>query len=513
MPWSVQQNHPDCEASKPWAVVKDSDGSVAGCHETQADAEAQQRALYASEGDMAELQVPMEPLAPRWRMLAVDDSLPLDDSRGFRDVGVVTWREPPLAFTWTDKISDGHLGAELGGTVDRIERQGSQVWLYGTFADTEDGMQVLELVRAKAPLFPSVSLGDTLETWEVDDLGRETMVWEQAKIIGVTLTPEQAQEGTFIELDEEPAPIAACAGPALPSIERFRKPPLSGPTSLSVSDDGHVFGNVAGPGCHIGVLDRCVKVGVTSRDFTLFHKGLQGDGGGILTAEGERVRVGQITLVGGHADLHLSADAARRHYDDTRSAVADVVVGWDPDDDLPWFSGSLRPGVTEDQVQALRASGVSGDWRVIEGEHRLVALPAVNVPGFPVRVRALVASGEVQAFVAKLPPPDDLAALTAKLQQGNIEPMMEWYCAGADGQINWGTPGDFEACVAIAEGHLDDPQAFCQTMHERCVGTPSGEHAITASALAALALERMDAKVWGPELERMDRTLAPVDVT
>lgn len=47
MPYSVEQSA-SCPASRPWGVIKD-DGEVMGCHSTQADAEAQQAALYASE--------------------------------------------------------------------------------------------------------------------------------------------------------------------------------------------------------------------------------------------------------------------------------------------------------------------------------------------------------------------------------------------------------------------------------------------------------------------------------
>jgi HK97 family phage prohead protease len=46
MPWHVTDDHPDCAG---WAVVKDSDNSVAGCHETKAKAEKQLAALYANE--------------------------------------------------------------------------------------------------------------------------------------------------------------------------------------------------------------------------------------------------------------------------------------------------------------------------------------------------------------------------------------------------------------------------------------------------------------------------------
>jgi len=53
VPWHKVHNHTGCAASKPWAVVKDADGSVAGCHETEAEANDQLAALYASEPDAA----------------------------------------------------------------------------------------------------------------------------------------------------------------------------------------------------------------------------------------------------------------------------------------------------------------------------------------------------------------------------------------------------------------------------------------------------------------------------
>lgn len=53
MPWHVDDNHPDCSG---YAVVKDSDGSVAGCHETREAANRQMAALYANEPDAARAQ-------------------------------------------------------------------------------------------------------------------------------------------------------------------------------------------------------------------------------------------------------------------------------------------------------------------------------------------------------------------------------------------------------------------------------------------------------------------------
>jgi hypothetical protein len=49
MPYSIDESHPECEG---FAVVKDTDGSVMGCHRTRTQAERQIAALYASEDDM-----------------------------------------------------------------------------------------------------------------------------------------------------------------------------------------------------------------------------------------------------------------------------------------------------------------------------------------------------------------------------------------------------------------------------------------------------------------------------
>lgn len=48
MPYHVAKSS-KCPSSKPWAVIKNSDGSVMGCHPTKAKANAQLKALYANE--------------------------------------------------------------------------------------------------------------------------------------------------------------------------------------------------------------------------------------------------------------------------------------------------------------------------------------------------------------------------------------------------------------------------------------------------------------------------------
>jgi hypothetical protein len=46
MPWHIEDEHPECEG---YAVVKDSDGEVEGCHRTRAQAERQLAALNIAE--------------------------------------------------------------------------------------------------------------------------------------------------------------------------------------------------------------------------------------------------------------------------------------------------------------------------------------------------------------------------------------------------------------------------------------------------------------------------------
>lgn len=48
MPYHVAKTK-KCEASKPWGVIKDSDGEVMGCHPNKAAANKQLAALYANE--------------------------------------------------------------------------------------------------------------------------------------------------------------------------------------------------------------------------------------------------------------------------------------------------------------------------------------------------------------------------------------------------------------------------------------------------------------------------------
>jgi hypothetical protein len=195
--------------------------------------------------------------------------------------------------------------------------------------------------------------------------------------------------------------LVAAGGAALPS-SAFADPKLNGPTPLTITEDGRIFGHLATWGtCHIGMQGVCTTAPQSKTGYAYFTTGaVQTDAG--------PVAVGQITMGIGHAPLRASAQAAAAHYDNTRNAVADVAAG--EDGSGIWVAGLLRPGVTDEQRHALAAGALSGDWRSIQGNLEMVAALAVNVPGFPIPRTSLAASGQTQT-----------ALVAAGVQQQNPE--------------------------------------------------------------------------------------------
>lgn len=159
---------------------------------------------------------------------------------------------------------------------------------------------------------------------------------------------------------------------------------------LTVTDDGRVYGHLAPwDVCHIG-KPGCVTAPSSDSDYAYFKRGQH-----VITAEGEQIRVGTITVDAGHADVKAGSAAAMAHYDNIATAVADVNCG--EDDYGIWVAGAIRPTATPAQVAALRASSISGDWRGLGGSLELVAALAVPVPGFP---HAVVADGHEMLVAA-----------------------------------------------------------------------------------------------------------------
>lgn len=191
---------------------------------------------------------------------------------------------------------------------------------------------------------------------------------------------------------------AAAAGlaPVLPPRAWFENPKLDGPTPLTVTDDGRVFGHVAVFNqCHIGNPAGpgvCVTAPKSPTGYSNFHLGE------LVTAEGDAIAVGQLTIDTGHAPLGTTPRQAVAHYDNTGTVAAHVRCGEDRFG--IWFAGAVCPDISESMLRKFRGAKISGDWRKVNGRIDMIGAHCVNIPGFPIprpqaRIVASAAFGEL----------------------------------------------------------------------------------------------------------------------
>lgn len=393
--------------------------------------------------------------APWEGVLAVEDQV-TGDGREFAG-GALTWSdniEPgEVLLRWNKEDSHGgepHTTAVTVGRIDSIWRDGTKIMGKGVFdLGSEDGAEAHRRVEQKFLRGVSIdadSIGnaDVEFVWpesasaeENDDpfamlfAQPEKVIYHGGRIRAATLCDIPAFAEAYIALTDDSGAVVAGGAPSLeeyaevsstiavaraksfppkdrlratlvahggqewkPPAEWFENPQLSQPTTIHVTEDGRVFGHAAQWGaCHIGFMDVCTQP-PREDDFPYFATGE------LITNSGKVVTVGQITVTANHADLYVAAGPAKEHYENTGNAIADVAVGADRIG--IWVAGAIRPNADPALVHELRASGeVSGDWRRIGGQHRLVGLLGVNVGGFVVpKMRARVAGGQVQALVA-----------------------------------------------------------------------------------------------------------------
>lgn len=365
--------------------------------------------------------------------LVIPEETETGDGRIFKKNAIDT-RTLPLPLLWQIKTGDGHDGSVVVGRIDSMERVDNGIGnARGVFDAGPYGREAERLVREKFISGVSADLDrfEASEDEEAEDddasakkkIGNSKISVDKARVMAVTIVPKPAFEeckiyieedtenqspqeaqmsvvpdGIYVDrVDESDADALVACGmianaiPVVPPAAWFQNPNLSGPTPLTVDDDGRVFGHIAAWHVdHIGMAFG-TKPPRSKSGYAYFHTGV------IRADDGKDFPVGQLTLNGGHATLEASAVEAARHYDDTGSAIADVRAG--EDSHGIWVAGSLRPGASPEQVRALRASAPSGDWRPIKGTLELVAVCQVNVPGFPI-ARARVASGQIYALVA-----------------------------------------------------------------------------------------------------------------
>lgn len=171
-----------------------------------------------------------------------------------------------------------------------------------------------------------------------------------------------------------------------PPVAWFSKPDELRPgNGMTITDDGHVYGylclwearfinggrgNVRPPRGGSYEFANAFK---TKVDLT--------EAGGQKNFDGNEVSVGVVAGSGGHKfkDGFASTQAA---YADIDTKFARVKYG--EDDKGVWYSGAIMPGLTDEQITAARASGISGHWEKPTPTGRLELLGAVlvNLPAF-----------------------------------------------------------------------------------------------------------------------------------
>jgi len=181
-----------------------------------------------------------------------------------------------------------------------------------------------------------------------------------------------------------------------PPIDWFRNPQLDGPTPVTVTPEGRVYGHIATwDTAHVGFPGKDVRPPRSRSDYGYFNTGV------VEALEGDTlvdVSAGRLTLDTGHASLTSDATEAAAHYDHTGTVVANVCAGEDAHG--IWFSGAVAPGIDDLKRHKLKSSSVSGDWRPIDGSLELVAALMVNSGGFPIPRARVASAAELAPLVA-----------------------------------------------------------------------------------------------------------------
>lgn len=434
-PWSIVEGDARCDAGE-FAVVKDEDNELEGCHASRESAESQVAALYASESEDGSRSL-------RWAgvsgAIVVGDRQTGDrrqftvEELAWQNVGVGSSLEIPLGHQYErGHGGDGSDKVALVGRLDSIELQGKELFARGVVdISTPEGLAAarrmgtrdepgtlagVSVIVDEDPDGPGMSVEyQFAEECDMDDelteacmIPERTIIRAGARIRAVDLVDIPAFAEARLYLDEPlPAdvgqpenvddPITAAAYtmtlPDLPPAEWFSEPtnePDIG--AITVTDDGRIFGYLAPKHvAHRGIRDKRVEVPMGNVDYGVWMNRvtLADDGSGSFT----RVATGPITMDCGHASAspQVRGAARREHYDNSCSVVATVRAGENARG--VWIAGAILPDVSPDQLRRMMACQLSGDWgphREKPGKRELAAALLVPVPGFPKRSHSFV---------------------------------------------------------------------------------------------------------------------------
>lgn len=374
-----------------------------------------------------------------WHAILCVEGLKTDEDPA-REIVPDACNIPDLPVSLRLQIHDegGHWGAVTCGRIDTMERQPLQGYnamaADGVFGTDEHGQTGQLLVDEQTQRFISIDPRDLdMEVIEItiaqgdpwddepDILIDYWLRYTSLTIGAATIVATPALQQAVITLADVPLPetpiavanaqedqiiLLAAGGPAEPPAAWFdspgfhvgdarlvRQPDGKYACPLTVTDDGQVFGHV----CYWGQRHTAFpgQIVTPPRSKTAYAHYMTGSC--VDCAEGKQVfGIGQITMGCGHASTSKTLAAAKAHYDGGFGAVqmADVKAG--EDDFGVWIAGSLRPGLSVEDVRKFKATNLSGDWRGSAGNLEMIAvLAGVPVQGFPIaRQESMVASAE-----------------------------------------------------------------------------------------------------------------------
>lgn len=215
----------------------------------------------------------------------------------------------------------------------------------------------------------------------------------------------------LVTMAETPPPlvVTASGGSVVFPASAFEAPQEGRAFAMRIDKEARTIRGYAAAwgSCHIGIAGTCEQAPFSSTDYAYFRKGV------VDTEAGEQ-RVGLITSGIGHAGRYASPGAATAHYDQTSAVRCYINIGEDAYG--IWYSGVFAPGVTEEQMDEMRAIGrVSGDWRSWSGragDLEMVGLVCVNTEGFQLAASAAIGIGALAKGEGDGPLPTDTISLT-----------------------------------------------------------------------------------------------------
>lgn len=310
--------------------------------------------------------------------------------------GALYWDEGPVPLKFDNAEMD-HSGATIG-TVNVFERrEGGVIWGIGNLSVSSNEETQALIVRAEE-LFAEAAVGVSMELDHQEDNSADffegkaerlevskariravaivdTAAFAEAKVgLVAAIRPVKPEWFADPEFGSENDERLVWQEPDRPEEERQLGCPFT------ITDDGRVYGHAALWGrCHVGYPGTCLRPPKDPAAYRNFLTGERLPG----------VPTGPLVMRTAHASMRATAEAAEAHYAHTGAAVADVAVGADRYG--IWVAGALRSDATPEDIEILRGSALSGDWRYIGGHLRLVGLLVVNAPGFRV-ARAMAAS-------------------------------------------------------------------------------------------------------------------------